>query len=101
MIKCKFCDNLVAEDDWKVCETCRDKAKTYETARDIGNSWEENVSVNGFWEFCFSKEEIDDILYSAFKALPEDNQKELICRYCEDDMLYFVRWLTKQWNTEK
>ena len=101
MKKCKFCGKEIADDDWNICETCCEKAKTYDTARDIGNSWEENISVNGFWQFCFTKEEVDDILYAAFKALPEEKQKELIDKYCEYDMLYFVRWVTKRWNEEK
>jgi hypothetical protein len=100
-VKCKLCENLVDEDDWVVCESCRNKAKTYENARDIGHSWEEEISLNGFWAFCFTKEDIDDILYAKFKSLPEEEQKSLIERYCEDDMLYFVRWLVKQWKEEK
>lgn len=101
MLKCKFCDNLVAEDDWKVCESCRDKAKTFDNALEIGNSWREEVSINGLWKHCFSQQDIDDILYARFNSLSKEEQQKMISEYCEEDMLYFVRWLTKQWNTEK
>ena len=32
--KCKVCNNLVDEDDWLVCQECRDKAKNFENAID-------------------------------------------------------------------
>lgn len=101
MNKCKICGTYVNEDDWLVCEDCRNNAKTFDTAFDIGNSWREEVSINGFLHHCFTQEEIVDILYAKFKSLPEDEQKQLIYSYCEDDMLYFVRWIIQKWKEEQ
>lgn len=100
-VKCKLCENLVDEDDWMVCESCRDKAKNFDNVIEIGNSWREEVSINGFWKKCFNQQDIDDILYARFKSLSEEEQKKLISEYCEDDMLYFVNWLVKKCKQEK
>ena len=93
--RCKICGNAVEEEELVVCKDCRDMAKTYENARGIGRSWQEKISLNGFWTFCFTQEEIDDILYGAFARMTEEEQKKLISEYCEEDVLYFVRWLTR------
>lgn len=95
-VKCKLCENLVDEDDWEVCESCRDKAITFNTATEIGNSFRENVSINGFYQHCFCEKDIDDILYAKFKSLPEEEQKRLIAEYCEDDVLFLVKWLVRK-----
>ena len=101
MERCKICGSLVPEDDWIVCEHCRDNAKILDTALEIGDSWREDIEINGFYHHCFSQQDIDDILYAKFKSLPEEEQQKLISEYCEEDMLYFVRWLVKQWKEEK
>ena len=95
-VKCKLCENLVDEDDWEVCESCRNKAETFENATEIGNSYITEVPINEFYAHCFSQQDIDDILYAKFKSLPEEEQKRLIESYCEDDMLYFVNWLVRK-----
>lgn len=95
-VKCKLCENLVDEEDWEVCENCRNNAETFENATQIGNSYREAVIINGFYKHCFSQQDIDDILYAKFKSLSEEEQKRLIAEYCEDDMLYFVNWLVRK-----
>lgn len=96
MEKCELCENLVNDNDWSVCENCREKAKTFENAVEMGNSWREEISINGFLHHCFTQQEIEDILYSYFTDLPEEEQKKKIDSFCEEDMLYFVRWITKK-----
>jgi hypothetical protein len=93
---CKLCGNLIEDDDWDLCESCRKKNETFENATDIGNSYREEVSINGFFKHCFSQQDIDDILYAKFKSLTDEEQKRLIESYCEDDMLYFVDWLVRK-----
>ena len=95
-VKCKLCENLVEEDDWMVCESCIKKAETFENATEIGKWFTKKVTINEFYGHCFSQQDIDDILYAKFKSLPEDEQKRLISKYCEDDMLYFVDWLVRK-----
>lgn len=101
MNRCRVCGTRVDEDDWSVCEDCREKAKTLDNAYSMGRSWREEVSINGFWRTCFTDEEIDDIFYAYFKSLSEEEQKKLIDKYCDYDTLYFVRWITEKCKEEE
>lgn len=95
-VKCKLCETLVNEDDLEVCKSCREKAETFENATKIGNCYRKEVFINEFYTHCFCPQDIEDILYGAFKGLPEEEQKRLIKEYCEDDILYFTSWLVRK-----
>ena len=101
MCRCDMCGNSIAEDDWCICETCRNKAKTFDWAYSVGNSCREEVSINGFLLYCLGKDYIEDILRTEFDSFSEEKKQRLIGEYCEEDMLYFIRSIRKQWKEAK
>ena len=101
MRNCIICGKEIKDDEWEICEDCREKAKTFDNSYSMGNSWREDVSINGFWQHCFSQQDIDDILYCHFMSLPEEEQKRLVDSFFYYDTLFFVRWIEKKWKKQK
>lgn len=95
MKKCEKCGKKINLKDWDFCEECLEKEKTLENCLLIGTYYDEEVEINGFWGFCFTDEKIEEILRSAFEKLPIEEKNDLVKKYCEYDMLYFVRYLKK------
>lgn len=90
---CKMCGEPIEEEDWDVCIDCVSKHMTFKNAYAIGKMWGENVRINQFLLSVFDQEQINHILCAVFKLLPDDEQKEHIYNFCEDDMLYFMGWI--------
>ena len=94
--KCELCENLIDYENLYLCDSCIEKGKTFQNAEEIGSIYEEKVLINDFYAHCFSKDEINEMLYLQFKSKPEDEQKKLINSYIEKDMTFFVGWLVRK-----
>lgn len=98
--QCSVCDEWVKDDEWDVCEECREKSMTEEVCLEIGEENACDVRLNEFLSSAFSEEEIEQILLEKLRQ-DENKMREAIKSYCESDMLYFVEWVAEKWKTQR
>lgn len=93
---CICCKNVETDNYFGVCKECEEKLKTVDNYFDVGRHLCEDVNINGFLTFCFTKEEIEDILYAELKSYPKEVQDSLVKEYYECNTSYFVKGVEKK-----
>ena len=74
----------------------KENVKTFDNAYFVGKFECDQVNLNGFLLSCFSKEEIEDILYSEFQSYPEQIQKKFVNDYYDANPSTFERRIKKK-----
>lgn len=74
----------------------KENVKTFDNAYFVGKFECESVNLNGFLLSCFSKEEIEDILYAELQSYPKAIQKRFVNDYYEANKSTFEKRIEKK-----
>lgn len=74
----------------------KENVKTFDNAYFVGKFECEQVNLNGFLLSCFSKEEIEDILYAELQSYPKQIQKRFVNDYYEANRSTFEKRIEKK-----
>lgn len=101
--KAEYCQNCFewTSPAFKYCDECLDKYRTLDTMLEIGEDNTEKISINGMLFSSFTVEEIEQILIDTLRSMDEDELKEKVNKYCEEDITYFKRFAEEKWKEEK
>ena len=96
--QCPICKEWFSDEDMRygVCADCLGKSVTKENAFRYGSDDTHTVEINGFLAWCYSADEIMEILSKHFEKTSDAWKKRMIAEYLNDDKWNFAEWLEDQ-----
>ena len=111
---CELCGDVIDEDcnhwnedgEHEYCDDCYHKAIKYDESltvdnmKDYGNRYAEAVEINGFLKYLYDKDEIEELLWKDFCAMPKEKQIDCLHEYVQEDEEDWVEKLGLEDNLE-
>lgn len=100
--QCPICGEWFSEEDMQygVCADCIEKNVTKDNAFLYGSEDTQTVEINGFLAWCYSADEIMEILSKHFEQTSDGWKKRMVAEYCNDDKWNFADWLEENNDAE-
>ena len=100
--QCPICRECFSEEEMRygVCADCIDKSVTKDNAFRYGSDDTQTVEINGFLAWCYSADEIMEILSKHFEQTSDGWKKRMVAEYLNDDKWNFADWLEDHYDAE-